>query len=94
MRISVTNGTYFPIYAHGTPAFTFNLSKALMNLGHEVFVLTMDVYSDKKADVSASKTIWAEVPVKYCHSVKCPIPYYSPEMGREVRLLTKQFSGN
>ncbi len=86
MRVLLVVGAYPPSDKHGGPAITNHyLAKSLQSLGHRVLVLTTDINGRERLDVPAEDTEFEGVPVRYCRWAKCPLPYHSPELGREVR---------
>lgn len=85
MRLILITGAYFPSLKYGGPVLTNHyLAKALIKLGHEVLILTTDIDGDDRLDVPNDETEWDGVPVRYCRWIKCPLPYYSYELGREL----------
>jgi len=92
MRILNIVGAFPPAFVHGGPVYTtYHLSKSLIELGHEVFVLSTDINGEERLDVPSVDTSWEQVPVRYCHWQRGPIPYHSPELGEEVRRRASDF---
>ena len=92
MRILSIIGAYSPAFVEGGTVYTtHHLSKGLIGLGHDVFVLTTDKAGDERLSVPQGDTVWDGVPVRYCRWVKSSIPYHSPELAREVRKRIQEF---
>jgi glycosyltransferase involved in cell wall biosynthesis len=92
MRILMVIGAYAPAIVHGGTVYTsHSLSKGLIELGHEVLVLTTDRCGSKRLPVPRGETVYDGVPVHYCRWVKSPIPYHSPELVREVGRQAHEF---
>jgi len=85
-------GAYPPAYAQGgTATVAHYLSKGLMELGHDVFVLTTDVNGGKRLAVTRGDTCFEGVPVRYCRWIRCPLPYHSFELVHELRKRIHRF---
>ncbi|MCP4713528.1 MAG: glycosyltransferase [Deltaproteobacteria bacterium] len=85
MNILLVTGAYPPADKHGGPAITNHyLAKALQDQGHTVFVLTTDINGSERLSITVEDTVYEDVPVRYCRWLRCPLPYHSPVLGREL----------
>ena len=86
MKIDLVTGAYYPSNKHGGPVVTNHcLAKALINLGHDVSVVTTDMDGESRLKLDDYDTIWDGVPVRYCRCNRVPLPYYSFELYRVLQ---------
>ena len=86
MRILNVVGAFPPAFAEGGPGvMTYNVSHSLIELGHQVNVITTNKCGNDHLDVPLDDTKWKGVPVRYCNWKPSYLPYHSPELTIQVR---------
>jgi len=86
LRILNVVGAFPPAFAEGGPGvMVYNVSRELIQLGHQVFVLTTDKCVGERLDVPRGETEWNGVQVRYCLWERSFLPYHSPELRAQVR---------
>ena len=46
LKIIITVHCFFPRHYHGTERYTLDLAKSLQNIGHDVVVVTINLYPE------------------------------------------------
>ena len=86
LRILNIVGAFPPAFAEGGPGImTYNVSRELIRLGHQVFVLTTDKCLNERMNVPRGDTQWEGVPVRYCRWQPSILLYHSPELRSQVK---------
>jgi glycosyltransferase involved in cell wall biosynthesis len=75
----------------GPPIAAHAVARELIGLGHDVFTITLNQGKAEPLKVPQGlDTVWREVPVRYCRSIKLK-PFFSWEMTKELRRRISQY---
>ena len=85
MRLLNVSVVYPPAPRHGgTPITSHEAAKAVAALGHEVLSIATGDAKRDGTPVVDNHTIYDGMPAIYCSRLPCPLPFFSPSLGREV----------